>query len=162
MLSLEDEAASADEEADGSDANGKGQRKDDRDGEDAAGSSARNPRSLDSNKGSGSKGAEAPVDLRDLDLRISVDVDSMARAQRRPLSPSDVQLLKYLMAAALGQRVAVPDEKNPQRREQDCRCVIKIKCFIFIFIIFILYFTIFLKYFYFILFILENITAVCQ
>ncbi|KAL6754390.1 putative ATP-dependent RNA helicase DHX34-like protein [Haematococcus lacustris] len=69
----------------------------------------------------GRSGKEEKEDLHDLELRLAVDVAAMAAAAARPLSPGDVSLLKWVVAAALYPRFAVPDPANKQRKETECR-----------------------------------------
>ncbi|GFR53030.1 hypothetical protein Agub_g15722, partial [Astrephomene gubernaculifera] len=74
-----------------------------------------------SESASSSSGEEELERLHDLDLRVHVDVGSMAAESSQPLSPSDVGLLRHLLAACLYPRLAVGEPDNCQRREQDCR-----------------------------------------
>ncbi|KAG2430712.1 hypothetical protein HYH02_013554 [Chlamydomonas schloesseri] len=78
--------------------------------------------SSDGVDGSGSSSGEEQLEaLHDLDLRVHVDVKSMAAEAARPLTPADVGLLRHLLAVCLYPRIAVGDEANPQRRDADCR-----------------------------------------
>lgn len=64
---------------------------------------------------------EEEEDVEELEFRLAVDVETAYRATQAPLTPGDVQLLKYVIAASLYPRIAMPFEQNPQRREQDAR-----------------------------------------
>ncbi|GAX84032.1 hypothetical protein CEUSTIGMA_g11456.t1 [Chlamydomonas eustigma] len=65
--------------------------------------------------------ADDDDDVHDLDMRISVDVQSMHRATTVKLTRGDVLLLKFVLAASLYPRIAIPDPHNRQRRSQDCK-----------------------------------------
>jgi hypothetical protein len=68
-----------------------------------------------------SSAEEGDADLRDMDLRVSVDVAGMARSASVALSRGDVYLQRYIIAAAQYPRFAVAEGDNSQRREQDAR-----------------------------------------
>ena len=66
-------------------------------------------------------GASSAEDMHDLDLRVSVDVANMHRLSTIPMTRPDILLVKWILSTSLYPRVAVADEMNKQRRNQDCK-----------------------------------------
>ena len=65
--------------------------------------------------------ASSAEDMHDLDLRVSVDVANMHRLSTVPMTRPDILLVKWILSTSLYPRVAVADDMNKQRRNQDCK-----------------------------------------
>ena len=60
-----------------------------------------------------------PLDIRSLELKLTVDLEALAEATGKTLGRNDVNLLKVIIASGLYPNVAVPDPNNSQRRESE-------------------------------------------
>ena len=78
-------------------------------------------REEDESKSDASSDGDSAEDLHDLDLRVSVDVAGMHRSSSVPVTRPDILLIKWILATSLYPRIAVADEMNKQRRNQDCK-----------------------------------------